>query len=801
MSPPFHLLFHHSNTTFLLCFFLFFIFIPIPIHSLLTSGSSLSVENNNHIFLSPNTLFTAGFRKVGDNAYCFAIWLTDQNPSTTIIWMANRDQPVNGKRSKLSLLKDGNLVLTDAGRYIVWSTQTRSNSSLKLTLHDTGNLILHAQTKPVWQSFDYPTDTLLPNQLLTKNTQLVSSRSYTNYSSGFYKLYFDIDSVLRLHYDTPETSTVFWPDPGLLSWQVGRFQYINTRRASLDSHGQFNSSDGFGFLSADFGIGPRRMIKIDVDGNLRLYSLVENGSRKKWVVQWQAVSHPCRVHGICGQNSLCTYSQNSGRTCTCLHGYKMVDHKDWSYGCKPDFEMCKPEDEDFVKLRYVEYYSYDIRYHPDYSLNACKKDCLHDCKCKGFQFGYDDKVGTYYCYIKNFLYNGYQMGYYNSMYIKLPKTFVSSFKETKVMNKSSFLCLGVTMTPVIKSYEKEEDNKVLRFVLITGCVVGFIEIMCIVFFWIKTRKTSVTTDQSYSPAVTTFRKFTYSELKKASCNFRDEIGRGGASVVYKGRLADNRIAAIKKLKNTNHQNEDEFQAEISTIGRINHMNLIETWGYCAEGKHRLIVYEYMENGSLEENLRVGKLDWDAIFDVAIGTAKGLAYLHDECLEWVLHCDVKPHNILLDANYNPKVADFGLSKVLDRGDIKKSKFSTIRGTRGYMAPEWVFKLPITSKVDVYSYGVVMLEMITGRSPGGKKRRGDENEETEPGVVEWVRGRVDGSGSGSWIDNVVNGSISGHFDRLVMEKLVRVALRCAEDDMEVRPTMSQVVNMLLHPEVND
>ncbi|KAJ0789599.1 putative protein kinase RLK-Pelle-SD-2b family [Helianthus annuus] len=535
--------------------------------------------------------------------------------------MANRDEPVNGKHSELSLHKDGNLVLTDAGRYIIWSTQTKSNSSsIKLQLYNSGNLILHEQGNPVWQSFDHPTDTLLPNQLFTENTKLVSSRSSTNYSSGFYKLYFDTDGILRLQYNNHEMTSIYWPHPSLLPWQVGRYQYLYSQRASLDPEGRFNSTDGLEFLSADFGYGPQRMMKIDMDGNLRVYSLVKHGATWEWMVKWQAVSLSCRIHGI----------------------------------------------------------------------------------------------------------------------------------------------------------------------------------ICILLFWINTCKSLVTTEQSYSLAVTPFRKFTYRELKKASRNFRDEIGQGGARVVYKGRLTDKRIAAIKKLKGmTSHQNDNEFQAEISTIGRLNHMNLIETWGYCAEGPHRLIVYEYMENGSLAEKLREGNLDWDTVFNIAKGTAKGLAYLHEECLEWVLHCDVKPQNILLDGNYNPKVADFGFSKLLDRDGIKKSGFSTIRGARGYMAPEWVFKLPITSKVDVFSYGVVVLEMITGRGPGGKKQGTSEDVETGPGLVEWVRDG-DGSGSESWIEDVVNGSICGKFDRKMMENLVRIALKCAEDDMQVRPTMNQVVNMLLHPE---
>ncbi|MFS7938602.1 putative non-specific serine/threonine protein kinase [Helianthus anomalus] len=118
-------------------------------------------------------------------------------------------------------------LLTDAGRYIIWSIQTKSNSSsIKLQLYNSGNLILHEQGYPVWQSFDHPTDTLLPNQLFTKNTQLVSSRSSTNYSSGFYRLFFNTDSILHLCYDSRKTTTVFWPDPGLLSWQLGRYQYL-----------------------------------------------------------------------------------------------------------------------------------------------------------------------------------------------------------------------------------------------------------------------------------------------------------------------------------------------------------------------------------------------------------------------------------------------------------------------------------------------------------------------------------------------------------------------------------------------
>ncbi|KAI3788524.1 hypothetical protein L2E82_01293 [Cichorium intybus] len=684
----------------------------------LTKGSSLSVDNEDDILVSPNGLFTAGFYQVGENAYGFAVWFSEKATfrSRTVVWMANRDAPVNGKHSMMSVLEDGNLVLRDAGHEVIWSTQTKSTfSSVQLRLHSTGNLVLHGGGKSLWQSFDYPTDTLLPNQLFTKKAQLVSSRSSTNYSSGFYKLFFDNDSILRLLYESTETTTVFWPDPGLTTWEAGRFQYIDSRRAMLDSDGHFNSSDGLSVRSADFGMRRQRILKIDIDGNLRIYSLVEHQRRMRWEVQWQAISKPCQLHGICGPNSLCGYSPDLGSACVCLHGYKRVNSEDWSYGCEPEFQPCTQDDCDFMELRLVEFYGYDVRLLTNTTLDACKKECLHDNSCRGFQPGWKDN--SYHCFIKTSLHNGYQMGVDYFMYIKLPKSLVSSFNQKTIVH-SSFSCPQPVLTPIIRTYKTHHDNKSLEIMFMFGCMIGFMEIICVVIVWYCSSKHSTISEQVYFPAATEFRKFTYKELKKASRNFSEEIGRGGASMVYKGRLADNRIAAIKKLTNTNHQGEAEFQAEISTIGRLNHMNLIETWGYCAEGKHRLVVYEYMESGSLAENLDVGKLDWATRFNIAKGIAKGLAYLHEECLEWVLHCDVKPHNILLDANYNPKLADFGLSRLLDRSGINQWNFSMMRGTRGYMAPEWVSNLPITSKVDVFSYGVVILEMITGRSPSSK-----------------------------------------------------------------------------------
>lgn len=758
------------------------------------------MENANDVLISPNGLFSSGFYSVGENAYCFAIWFTKplHDGSLTIVWMANRNKPINGKRSKLSLLRTGNLVLTDAGQPYVWSTDTDSSSPVRLQLNNSGNLFLQTREGAVlWQSFDSPTDTLLPNQLLTRDSELISSTSRTNYSSSFYKLYYDNDNVLRLIYNGPSESSIYWPDPEIPPWQSNRSTYNNRRTAVLDSYGHFNSSDKFVFTSADWGMSPQRRLTLDVDGNVRVYSLDER--RKDWEVMWQAISRPCSIHGICGDNSLCTYAPESGRRCSCVHGHKMKNHTDWAYGCEPDFKLSNNSDTvGFMELRHVDFFGYDSSYLTNYTFKMCQEECLNQFQnCKGFLYKDESPRGNSLCYTKYRLVNGYRNPSFRyAMYVKLPKIVLTSHQNP--VEESDLNCSGsVIVTQLHRTYQKKEEKESLKFMLWFTIAFGGFEIICIICFLYMNRGT--TTMLTYLQVATGFKRFTYTELKKASRNFSQEIGGGGYGVVYKGILSDNRIAAIKRLKQAN-QGEAEFLAEVSTIGRLNHMNLIETWGYCVERKHRLLVYEYMANGSLAETLCSNTLDWEKRYKIAMGTAKGLAYLHEECSEWVLHCDVKPQNILLGSNYEPKVADFGLSKLLNRGGIGISSFSRIRGTRGYMAPEWVFNLPITSKVDVYSYGVVMLEMITGRSPKGFHRGNDNGGTTEQRrLVTWVKEKMDEAieaGRESWIDEIVDPTMDGEYDMARMEILVKIALQCVEEDRDARPTMRQIVDTLLH-----
>ncbi|KAG5543606.1 hypothetical protein RHGRI_016376 [Rhododendron griersonianum] len=625
-------------------------------HDTLPASSSLSVSN---VLISENGIFSAGFHSVGKNAYCFSIWFTEptSDGNLTVVWMANRDRPVNRERTKLSLLKSGNLILTDAALFTVWSTDTKSLSPLQLRLLNTGNLILQNQNGSIWESFDSPTDTLLPNQPITRNSKLVSSRSHNNFLSGFYSLSFHKDNLIRLLFDKAEVSSFYWPYPWLNSWDADRFLYNDSQIAAFNSSGYFRSSDRFEFKASDYGIGVWRRLRMDVDGNVRLYSLDEG--ERIWSVTWQAISQPCQIHGVCGPNAMCNYDhprENAGRRCSCLPGYKAKNLTDWSLGCEPEFNLsCNAAESGFIRLPNVEFYGYDIKFNVNYTYERCEEECLQSCKCYGFNFRFDDDKGYYNCFPKSRLLNGYRSPRFGDpFFLRLPKASVTFYANRK--QEIGLHCPPTTPNLLLdRGYKKPKQNRMLQFMVWFASAFGGFEIICICFVWLllyKTQQRSSENTQSYLQVVSGFKKFTYAELKKATRNFREEIGRGGSGIVYKGVLSDRRVAAIKRLNKAN-QGEAEFLAEVSIIGRVNHMNLIEIWGYCVEGNHRLLVYEYMECGSLGENLISGTLDWEKRFDIAVGSAKGLAYLHEECLEWVLHCDVKPQNILLDSNFQSK----------------------------------------------------------------------------------------------------------------------------------------------------
>ncbi|KAI9157155.1 hypothetical protein LWI28_017657 [Acer negundo] len=284
--------------------------------------------------------------------------------------------------------------------------------------------------------------------------------------------------------------------------------------------------------------------------------------------------------------------------------------------------------------------------------------------------------------------------------------------------------------------------------------------------------------------------FTLRDLELATNRFSKDnvLGEGGYGVVYRGYLINGTPVAVKKILNNVGQAEKEFRVEVEAIGHVRHKNLVRLLGYCVEGTHRILVYEYVNNGNLEQWLhgamrQHGYLTWEARMKVLLGTAKALAYLHEAIEPKVVHRDIKSSNILIDDDFNSKVSDFGLAKLLGAG---KSHVTTrVMGTFGYVAPEYANTGLLNEKSDVYSFGVVLLESITGRDPVDYGRSAQE-----VNLVDWLKMMVGNRRS----EEVVDPNIEVRPSTRALKRALLTALRCVDPDSEKRPKMSQVVRML-------
>ncbi|CAH9087399.1 unnamed protein product [Cuscuta epithymum] len=298
---------------------------------------------------------------------------------------------------------------------------------------------------------------------------------------------------------------------------------------------------------------------------------------------------------------------------------------------------------------------------------------------------------------------------------------------------------------------------------------------------------------------TRLRKFTFNDLKLATRNFRPEslLGEGGFGCVFKGWIEENGTAPVKPgtgltvaVKTLNHdglQGHKEWLAEVNFLGDLIHANLVKLVGYCIEDDQRLLVYEFMPRGSLENHLfrRSLPLPWSVRMKIALGAARGLTFLHEEAERPVIYRDFKTSNILLDADYNAKLSDFGLAKDGPEGD--KTHVSTrVMGTYGYAAPEYVMTGHLTSKSDVYSFGVVLLEMITGRRSMDKNRPNGEHN-----LVEWARPHLCEKRR---FYRLIDPKLEGHFSIKGAQKAAQLAARCLSRDPKARPMMSEVVEAL-------
>jgi len=784
-----------------------------PMRSFSANDTAWRPTDSNRTLVSPGGDFAAGFLPAASAApgtYRFAVWVVGASSSDrAVIWYAHGPNNSSAYEadgaSALAVEAAGRLSWSDAGNATVWSLQPATNSSASaaaLLLNDTGSLLYGAAS---WSSFAEPTDTLMPGQAIPGVNGTTTLRS----ANGLYTLV----SSAQL--------------------QFGGLTYANVSSGSalldLTDDGKLILSGGTPpqLIASDQGATNRvRRLTLDEDGNLRLYSLLPR--TRRWSVVWQLVQELCTIRGTCAAGRICVPVGADSVSCVCPPGYGNATLEG---PCAPKRNYSgRGTDDKFVRMDFVSF-SGDapntpadpgplMTKLPPRNLADCERTCRQNARCVafGYKFG-GDRTCLQYTALKD--------GYWSpatemSTYLRVVATDNDSNPFTGMTDMIETVCPVRLSLPV----PPKRARTTIRHVATIAALFAAELLAGVASFWAFLRKYSQyremarTLGLEYLPAGGP-RRFSYAELKAATRDFSDVVGRGAYGTVFRGELPDRRVVAVKQLHGVGG-GEAEFWAEVTIIARMHHLNLVRMWGFCADRDQRMLVYEYVPNGSLDKYLFVSGggggsggggaddgsssppsssehrqqplLDLHTRYRIALGVARAIAYLHEECLEWVLHCDIKPENILLEDDFCPKVSDFGLSKLTSKRD--KVTMSRIRGTRGYMAPEWVIhREPITAKADVYSFGMVLLEVVSGRRNYGFRQESVGSEDWY--FPKWAYEKVYVERR---IEDILDPRIAAScaYDDATsvatVERMVKTAMWCLQDRAEMRPSMGKVAKML-------
>uniref|UniRef100_A0ACD5WFX8 Uncharacterized protein n=1 Tax=Avena sativa TaxID=4498 RepID=A0ACD5WFX8_AVESA len=765
----------------LLCFLL----LPLLSHGAdMPPGSSLTPANSTS-WSSPNSTFSLAFAPSPSSSSLFVAAVS--YAGGVPVWSAGAGAAVDSGGS-LRLSSTGDLQLFNGSGAVLWSSGTAGRGVTAAAVQESGNLLLkNSSGGAVWQSFDHPTDTVVMSQ---------SFASGMNLSSGPYVFAVDRASGnLTLRWAIPGSATITYFNKGYNSTFTAN-RTLSSPTLTMQTNGIVSLTDGtltspvVVAYSSNYGESGdmMRFVRLDPDGNFRAYSAARGSGTA--AEQWSAVSDQCQVFGYCGKMGVCGYNGTSP-VCGCPSlNFQFTDPSNPRLGCarKVDLANC-PGNSTMLELDNTQFLTYTPEITTEQffvGITACRLNCLSGTSCVA-STALADGSGLCFLKVSNFT-SAYQSA-------SLPST---SFVK---------VCFpGEPNPPAGDTGASSSRASGLRSWVVVLVVLGVVSglVLCEwLLWWVFCRNSPKYGAASAQYALLEYAsgapvQFSYRELQRSTKGFKEKLGAGGFGAVYRGVLANRTVVAVKQLEGI-EQGEKQFRMEVATISSTHHLNLVRLIGFCSEGRHRLLVYEFMKNGSLDSFLfraaagtgtggsdAAKSMAWSTRFAVAVGTARGITYLHEECRDCIVHCDIKPENILLDEQHNAKVSDFGLAKLINPKDHRHRTLTSVRGTRGYLAPEWLANLPITVKSDVYSYGMVLLETISGRRNFDISEDTDRKKFSVWAYEEYEKGNVAG---------VVDRRLAGEeVDMVQVERALQVSFWCIQEQPSQRPTMGKVVQML-------
>ncbi|KAJ4895615.1 G-type lectin S-receptor-like serine/threonine-protein kinase [Raphanus sativus] len=750
---------------------------------------------DSETLLCNNGVFRFGFftpvNSTGHLRYV-GIWY-DKVPVQTVVWVANKDTPINNTSGVVSISEDGNLVVKDGLHGHVWSTNvtvTAAPNATWVQLMDNGNLVLQDNRKILWESFKHNYNTLLPRMNLMTNLKtgenlgLTSWKSYVDPSPGSY-------TVSLVPFPFPELLIKY---SNVTKWRSGPwngqvFIGLPDMDTLLNIDGFNLNNDNQGTVSLTYA-NDSFMYHITLDPNGAIYQRDWRTSMNDWRVGVRFPSTDCDAYSTCGPYGICNPREDP--QCKCVKGFVPRNNTEWSAGnwihgcvrraplrCERLSTGVGGKGDGFLKLQKMKV-PVNVESSPA-DEEACPKVCLDNCSCTAY--AYDQGIGC-------MRWSG------------------------DLVDMQSFLGSGIDLYIRLAHSELKTHSK--RVLMITAPVlsVAFVAAVCVLVACRKFKKrqepqkdrsaeillqrmealASGNEPTSNQANLKELPLFEFQVLATATDNFslENKLGQGGFGPVYKGILSEGQEIAVKRLSRASGQGLEELLNEVVVISKLQHRNLVKLLGCCIEGEERLLVYEYMPKKSLDayifDQLKKKILDWRTRFNIMEGICRGLLYLHRDSRLKIIHRDLKASNILLDENLNPKISDFGLARVI-RANEDEANTRRIVGTYGYMSPEYAMEGLFSEKSDVFSLGVIFLQIISGR-------RNSHKEDNDLSLLAYTWKLWNDGEAASLVDPVV---FDECFEKEI-SKCVQIGLLCVQEVANNRPNVSTVLWMLTTENMN-